>query len=68
MKSALEVQEWIQREMMALTRDKHTRNDQALAYMVGFLSAQLAQAMWADTNVTGRFRRALTSARTGRKV
>lgn len=52
--------DWINEQTLALARKKYPDNRELqYAYINGFLLAQLAQAMYNDSNAVSQFRRAL---------
>ena len=52
--------DWINEQTLALARKKYPNNrEQQYAYINGFLMAQLAQAMYNDSQAVSDFRRAL---------
>ncbi len=56
-------QQWIRAELLELASTRYPNNPKLqMLYQIGFLQAQLAQAMCSDTAVTERFIRAVTVA------
>ena len=51
--------EYIQHHVYTLANSQYRDPQLATQYAIGFLTAQLAEAMWADSDVTYRFKRSV---------
>jgi hypothetical protein len=58
-------QQYIQSRVYTLADSKYSNHNQQQQYIIGFLTAQLAQAMAADSHVALRFRDKISSLAIG---
>lgn len=62
-----ELRIYIQREITSLAAIKHPKNERLqLIYQLGFITAQLTEAIYADSHVGSRFRERVNAARGSR--
>ena len=62
-----ELRLYVQREITSLAALKHPNNERLqLIYQLGFITAQLTEAIYADSHVGSRFRERVNTARTSR--
>lgn len=59
-----EYQEYIRRQLVAIAASKYSHDDNLqLVYQIGFLQAQLADAMYNDSRVADRFKMSIEQAK-----